>query len=100
MIKNQILEAQFSNDPLQLQRIIILRELEPFGNMTKEEVIGLAKDGIISRELLNLKLNFMDYIRQFENENINIIEFGSETTFDNKIKTIKSKLKEYASRNE
>jgi len=43
-----------------------------------------------------LKLNFADFIRRFERENINILEFGEATAYDQKIRTIKDRLMEYA----
>ena len=47
-------------------------------------------------EELLIKLNFADFIRRFERENMNIIEFGADIDYTNKISTIKEQLRQYA----
>jgi hypothetical protein len=59
-------------------------------------VQALVDKGLASKEELMLKLNFSDFIRRFERENMNIIEFGSAQAYDRKIQTIREKLMQYA----
>jgi hypothetical protein len=59
-------------------------------------VANLYQTGIVSVEDYLVKLNFADFIRRFERENMNIIEFGSATAYDTKINTIKEQLRAYA----
>ena len=95
-LHQQIIETEYRNNPQMLQRMLILAELEPYRHLTREEVQALQAQGIATMEELLVKLNFAEYIRRFERENMNIIEFGSQQAFDNKIATIKSRLADYA----
>ena len=79
--------------------MIILNDLEPFRHMSYAEVNDLYRNGIITIEELKLKLNFMEYVRRFERENVSIAEFGSILPYKDKIEKITKKLKEYANKN-
>ena len=76
--------------------MLLLADVEPFRHLSRDEVADLYAKGIITREEYTLKLNFADYVRRFERENINILEFGEATAYDQKIRTIKDRLMEYA----
>lgn len=95
-LQNQIIETEYRNNQTQLQRMMLLAEIEPFRHLTKAEVIALYKDGIISETDLRKKLNFNDFIRRFERENTNILEFGTQIPFAKKIETINNTLAQYA----
>jgi hypothetical protein len=60
-------------------------------------VLTLKEKGIATTEDVVLKLNFAEYIRRFERENMNITEFGMDTDYDKKIQVISDRLREYAS---
>ena len=79
-----------------MQRMIILGDLEPYRHLTRNEVQGLYDKDLISIEELLIKLNFADFIRRFERENMNIISFGENIDYDKKINTIKERLTDYA----
>ena len=98
-LQNQILETEYRNDPTQMQRMQILAELEPYRHLTRAEVLDLYSRGLISEQELRIKLNFANFVRRFERENINILEFGSDIPFDRKIEIITSKFYDYASEN-
>ena len=76
--------------------MIILGDLEPYRHLTRDEVQGLYEKNLISIEELLIKLNFADFIRRFERENMNIITFGENIDYDRKIGTIKERLADYA----
>jgi hypothetical protein len=76
--------------------MIILGDLEPYRHLTREEVEALYEKNLVSIEELLVKLNFSDFIRRFERENMNIISFGETIDYDRKIQTIKERLAEYA----
>lgn len=95
LLQNQILEVEYRHNPMLLQRLLVLKQVEPFRHYTTDEVLRFAEKGIIDRETVLLKLNFNAYVDRFERENINIVEFGVNTTFDNKIKSIQTKLNDY-----
>ena len=95
-LHQQIIETEYRNNPQMLQRMLILAELEPYRHLTRNEVANLYQTGIVSVKDYLVKLNFADFIRRFERENMNIIEFGSATAYDTKIQTIKEQLRAYA----
>lgn len=92
----QIIETEYRHNPQQMQRMIILGDLEPYRHLTRDEVQGLYEKNLVSIEELLIKLNFADFIRRFERENMNIITFGENIDYDRKIGIIKERLAEYA----
>lgn len=96
MMLNQILETEYRNDPTQLRRMLVLAELEPYRHLTRAEVTDMYERGLIAEEDLRVKLNFPAYIRRFERENTNILEFGSAIPYNKKIEIISAELARYA----
>lgn len=95
-LQTQILETEYRNNPAELKRMLILRELEPYPHLTLSEVAEYHGKGIISNEDLAVKLNFSNFVRKFERENANILDFGSEIDFYKKIDIIKQTFNDYA----
>lgn len=95
-LMQQIIETEYRNNPQQMQRMIILGDLEPYRHLTRDEVQALYDKRLVSIEELLIKLNFADFIKRFERENMNIITFGDNIDYDKKIDTIKERLMEYA----
>ena len=96
-ISQQILEVEYRNNPLVLQRMLILKQLEPYPHKTLDEVLKLYEKELLSENLVRLKMNFSSLIERFERENINIIEFASNKPLREKIDIINKKLLEYVS---
>lgn len=94
-ISQQILEVEYRNNPLVLQRMLILKQLEPYPHKTLDEVIELFEKGLLDEKLVKLKINFNTLVDRFERENINIIEFASKKPLRDKINIITNKLLEY-----
>ena len=92
----QIIETEYRHNPQQMQRMIILSDLEPYRHLTRDEVQALYEKNIVSIEEFLVKLNFADFIRRFERENMNIISFGENIDYDRKIQSIKERLMDYA----
>lgn len=95
LISDEIISTQFKNDPQTMRRLNILRHLEPYRHLTKQEIKDLRSEGLLDDELLKLKINFTNFIDKFERENINILEFGSQIEFNKKISIINETLKGY-----
>lgn len=95
-MQNQIIGTEYRNDSTQLQRMLVLAELEPYRHLTRAEVLNLYGQQIISEPELRVKLNFANFVRRFERENTNILEFGTQIPFSEKIKVITNKFYEYA----
>ncbi len=96
-ISQQILEVEYRNNPLVLQRMLILKQLEPYPHKTLDEVLKLYEKQLLSENLVKLKINFTALVERFERENINIIEFASNKPLREKINIISKKLLEYVS---
>lgn len=96
-ISQQILEVEYRNNPLVLQRMLILKQLEPYPHKTLDEVLKLYEKELLNENLVKLKINFSTLVEKFERENINIIEFASNKTLREKIDIINNKLLEYVS---
>lgn len=94
-ISQQIIEVEYRNNPLVMQRMIILKQLEPYPHKTQNEVVTLFDKGLLDKNKVILKLNFSSYIDRFERENINIIAFGANLSLQDKVNTIYKKLLEY-----
>jgi len=95
-ISTQILSTEHRNNPTQLRRMLLLKQLEPYRHYTLDELIQLKSEGLADEELLRIKINFNTFVERFERENININEFGILLDLDKKIKIIIEKFKEYA----
>ena len=98
-LHDKILETEFRNNPTMQQRMLILADVEPYRHMSREEVVTMAEKGAISRKDMLVKVNFADYIRRFERENMNIIEFAANIDYARKIEAIRERLEEYAREN-
>lgn len=95
-LRQQILETTYRHNPLMLQRMLILNDLEPYRHRSQDEVKALAEKGLVSNEELILKSDFMGFVGKFERENDNILEFGTAIPYANKIDTIYQTLLDYA----
>lgn len=96
MMQEQILQTEYRNDPVQLRRMRILAELEPMRHLSRTEVTDLYAKGIVSETDLRIKLNFPTFVRRFERENTNILEFGAAIPYQRKIDTIMAEFRKYA----
>lgn len=94
-ISQQILEVEYRNNPLVLQRMLILKQLEPYPHKTLQEILDLYEKSLLDEDKVKLKINFSSYIDRFERENINIIEFASRKPMREKINIITKKLLDY-----
>ena len=99
-ISQQILEVEYRNNPLVLQRMLILKQLEPYPHKTLDEVLKLYEKKLMDEKLVKLKINFSTLVDKFERENINIIEFASNKPLREKIDIITNKLLEYVTEND
>lgn len=97
-LNQQMIETEYRHNPLQLQRMIILSDIEPYRHLTLDEVLRLNEKGLVTGEEVMLKADFAGYVKRFERENGNIIEFGTQLTYPKKIDTIKQTLLSYATR--
>lgn len=95
-INDQILETENRNNPVQFQRLSILKHLEPYPHLTLPEIIQLKGQNLLLEDLLIIKINFTTFIERFERENTNITEFGLNLDFAQRVNVIFSELRSYA----
>ena len=91
-----LIETKYKNNPKKAKAMKIASDLEPSPFDTRDEVAAKFASGMISREDYYIKLNFIDLITRFENENGSLATFGMELRYDVKIKRIKDTLINYA----
>lgn len=95
-LRQQLLETQYRHNPTQLQRMVILNDLEPLRHKSFDEVETLRANGLVPNEVAILKSDFSAFISRFERENDNILEFGVNIPYSEKIKNIYDTLISYA----
>ena len=96
LIQDQIIATENRNNPQRMQRMYLLKQLEPYRHLTLSEVQNLYSKQLIDPILFLIKINFANFVDKFERENINILEFGSSLTLYKKIEVITNKFKDYA----
>lgn len=96
MLQNRIVETEYRNDPTQMRRMLLMAELEPYRHLSRSEVVDLYGRNLISETDMRIKLNFSNFVRRFERENMNILDFGNAIAFDKKIAAIYDAFVRYA----
>lgn len=95
-ILDQITEVECNDNPIEKQRLILLKQLEVYPTLTTDEVMSLFEKNAIDISTLNLKLNFTHYISRFEREHGDITEYNTGATLTTRINKITEILKQYA----
>ena len=96
-LQSRIIEEEHRNSPIEQQRMRMLADLEPMRHSTRSEVLSLLRDGMMTRADALVKLNFSEFIRRFERENVNILDFGDAMDYSGRIEKIRARLYDYAS---
>lgn len=96
--RQAIYETRYKNNPDLLERLKIMRNLEPFpdNNILQLQEIRSKAPELVPLKQMILKINFNSFIDRFEREQANILLFASAITFDRKIQTIQKILEGYA----
>jgi hypothetical protein len=94
-LADQIMYTENKTNPVQLERMVILKQLEPFRHLTVKEVVDLYKEGLTDDVTAKIKVNFTSLIDRFERENTNINDFGANVPFATKIERINNQIKNY-----
>jgi hypothetical protein len=98
LIRDEMNTTEYANNPRMLQRLKILQRLEPYPNLSTLDCETLLIQNKILQNSFELKYNFVNFIAQFEDENGDIVDFGSLLPFSSKIDIIKTKILEYATK--
>lgn len=95
MLQEQAYQTKYKNNPNEYLKVKIMLNLDPFRHLTNEEVRGMKRAAEIEFTDYMLKVNLSSYIMRFERENGNIIEFGKNLNFDQRVKKIRERLISY-----
>lgn len=94
-MRRRIMETEYRSDPMMMQRMLMLHDIEPMSGMSRSEVLNLRNAGVIDDVEFRLKMDFPGYLGRFERENLNILEYASGLPYADRIDIIKEKLREY-----
>jgi hypothetical protein len=94
-IKKQIYETKYKDNPVLLNRSIIMMDLDVMRHKTDEEAYKAYEIGIIDKQTLWLKVNLSSNIAKFEIENGDIVSFGKKMEYEAKISTILDEMRSY-----
>jgi hypothetical protein len=91
--RNQVDELQSKNNPQERQRLYILRQLEPYQDVTLDVLVTMPN---VDQNKFVIKLNFTTFVNRFELEHGNIVEWGSKLDLKTKIDRINQIFDTYA----
>ena len=95
-IQDNILDTKHKEDRYSRKRAEIIRDLDPLPEKTIEETIKILDKGGIDKINFIIKSNLVNFVRRFERDNINLVDFGRDINYAQKIKTIQNEFKDYA----
>jgi len=93
-LHEELIRSRYQNSPLDLERNIILSQLEPFIGYTPEELQRYFAD-YVEKSSLIMKVYFTDYVAQFENEYGPITDYKADKPLDERVKSIGRVLNRY-----
>lgn len=91
-IQDDIVDLEYKNNPTMLNRMRLLKQIEPYPNMSRAEVLSSQ---LLDADEITLKLNLPALVARFESENTAITEFGLELDINKRIEIIKQTLLSY-----
>ena len=95
-IYRQILVTKYKGNDDRIERAWILYNLNPEPHKTVEESRMLVSDGVLDKPEFVIKARFTNFIARFEREETNVLDFGRDLSFDDKINRINEILLSYA----
>ena len=96
LIYRQIIMSKYKGNDDRIQRSWILLNLNPEPHKTVEQSRELKQDGSLSQVDFVIKSRFNNFVMRFEREQSNILDFGRELTFEDKISKIYEEFEKYA----
>jgi len=95
-IGDNILNTRYRDDKNNRARADIVDDLDPMPNKTMAEAIEIFDKGGIDKLNFIIKSNLLSFVRRFERENTDVVNFGSLTNYNRKIEGILEAFKMYA----
>jgi hypothetical protein len=96
ILENKYFEAEYKNNPEQLNRQQIISSIDPFRHLSSEVIDAMHTNGSIRFEDYLLKVNLSTFISKFERENLPLNQFGTGINYEVKINNIQEVLRGYA----
>lgn len=96
--RKQIDEARYRNNPDVLERLNIMRNLEPFSGISIDKLVEMRAKlpELVTLKDLVIKMQFNSFIDRFEREQASLLLFGRALDFDVRIKRISEVISIYA----
>ena len=94
-----ISKSRYKDQPFTQKRNAVLSLIEPYPLLSIAEVSDLVSKGYASKDKLMIKIDFIQLIKRFEREQLNVVDFGSALSLQSKINIINLKLTEYVREN-
>ena len=94
-IYRQILVTKYKGNDDRIERAWILYNLNPEPHKTVDQSRTLVTDGAMSQTDFVIKSRFNNFVARFEREETNVLDFGRELQFDDKINRINEILISY-----
>jgi len=94
-IYRQILVTKYKGNDDRIERAWILYNLNPEPHKTVDQSRTLVTDGAMSQTDFVIKSRFNNFVARFEREETNVLDFGRELQFDDKINRINKILISY-----
>ncbi|MGB0896930.1 MAG: hypothetical protein ACPGRW_06380 [Flavobacteriaceae bacterium] len=91
----QLVETKYRGNTAKIQRQKMLLMLDPLPLTTSKEALELSAMGVISDDVLTMKINFLNLISKFEVENGSISNFGIALELPKRVEAIKNTLLKY-----
>ena len=95
-IGENILNTRYRDDQRSRERADIISDIDPLPGKTITEAIEILKNGGIDKINFIIKSNLINFVKRFERENTDIVNFGSLTNYNRKIEQIIAEFIKYA----
>lgn len=94
-IYKQLLQTKYKGNTTKLERSLMLLDLDPFPMSSTKEIADLHTKQVIDTFEFSLKVNFLNFVSQFESENVEITQFGINLEYWKRIERVKKELNLY-----
>lgn len=96
-LHTELIHSRYHNSPIELERNLILSELEPLIGYTTQEIFEKKSTcgDFIDIDTKFMKNNFTDYIVRFENEKQLITDYKEDLSMEKRIELIRDELIKY-----
>ena len=88
----QLIQTKYSGNQMKIKRHMMLIDIDDFPMQSIDECVKMKNESVIDAFDLSLKANMTNLIGKFERENIDIVQFGLNLDYAQRIDVIKKTL--------